>query len=335
MAIIKRYYKLYRAFPDPDYFYMENIYEGSNTLTITKTGTPSSTDLSYSFDKQTWTDIHNGGSISVPQGEKVYFRSSTGFSKDQSNYYNISTNQNCNVGGHIASVFDYTNMNNFTAIPDYGCYSMFNRDSSEYLNIVEANIDFSGITEIGERGCQFMFNVTTTNYNYSSLTKAFNLSDVVTIGTQGCRGMFNGNKLLTTASDLSSLTTVGNGGCYSMFAKCTSLTTASDLSSLTTVGGTSNWGGCQYMFESCTSLINGADISNVTTVAYDGFDGFYLNDSSLNLAIAPNVSSWDTNKFSGWLSGVASTGVIRKPAGLTIPNDTPNGVPTGWTTTNY
>lgn len=332
MAIIKKYYKLYRVFPDPDYLYIDNTYSGTNYVHINKTGTPESTDLSYSFDKQTWTDIHTGGDITVPQSGKVYLRSSTGFSKDSSNYYRIGVEQTCNVGGHIASVFDYTNMSNFTAIPNFGCFQMFYKEYGTAQKIVEANIDFSGVAGIGEYGCGNMFG------DNSSLTKAPNFLDVVNIDRCGCYGTFKNCTSLTTASDMSSVVTIGEAACATMFEGDTSLTTAADLSRVTSVGGRSGMdsnGGCNRMYYGCSSLVNGSDISNVTTAAYYAFNAMYDQSSSLNLAIAPNISSWNTGTFFNWLRGTASTGVVRKPASLTIPTDNNSGVPTGWTTTNY
>ena len=52
---------------------------------------------------------------------------------------------------------------------------------------------------------------------------------------------------------------------------------------------------------------------------------------------APNVSTWVTSAtvYTNWLYGVAATGIVHKPSGLTIPTDTTSGVPTGWTTQDY
>ena len=57
-------------------------------------------------------------------------------------------------------------------------------------------------------------------------------------------------------------------------------------------------------------------------------------DTFINLVTAPNITTWDTSKFENWLNNVSSSGVVRKPAALTIPSGL-SGVPTGWTTENY
>lgn len=254
-------------FPDPDYFYMENTSGNTATFTVYKTGTPASTDLSYSIDKVTWTDIHNGGNISnVTSGSKVYFRSSTGFSAGRYDTLRFDSNYQFDAGGHISTLLNYTDINSINSLGSYSFTSMF--DSSK---IVHANIDFYGIKNIGQ------------------------------------------NSL------------------YQFFKNCTSLVSIPDFSSIETVGVS----GFAYTFEACSSLQTPADVSNVTSVDSSGFTATYSACTSLADAIAPNVSTWNTTSFTNWLVNTASTGVVRKPAGLTIPTDNASGVPTGWTTENY
>lgn len=267
MPIIKTYYKVHRVFPDPDYFYMENVSGNSLIFYVNKNGTPNSTDLSYSLDKVTWTDIHNGGTISnVTDGTKVYFRSSTGFNKDVSNYYSFNSGGVFDVGGHIATLIDYTSVDSMTSIPPYSLFAML-KDGRER----HANIDFDGITDIGEYGCYKMFQ--------------------------------NGQYLITIP-DFSGVTSIGTHGFDALLGNCQVLQTPADLSSVTSVGTF-------------------------------GLSSLYENSSLVNDVIAPNLNEWNTTNMSRWLSGVAATGVVRKPAGLTIPTDTDSGVPTGWTTENY
>lgn len=268
MPITKTYYKVHRVFPDPDYFYLENISGSTTSFTVGKTGTPASTDLAYSLDKVTWTDIHNGGTISnVANGAKVYFRSSTGLNKDADNYYHFNASGSFNAGGHIATLFNYLNVSSFTTIPNYGCYRLF--DDSR---VVHANIDFYGVN---------------------------------TIGSYGCRAMFINSNRMVTIPDFSTIENIMYGGCANMFVSCTSLTTPADLTNVKLVSGE----GCRYMYSNCSSLTE---------------------------AIAPNIAIWNTTyTFGDWLSGTAATGVVRKPAGLTIPTDSASGIPTGWTTEDY
>lgn len=280
MPITKTYYKVHRVFPDPDYFYLENISGKDGYFFVERRGTPASTDLAYSFDKVTWTDIHNGGRFEIANGAKVYFRSSTGFSLDSSNFYAVRlttgapyySNIPYNAGGHISTLLDYNNVNNINSIPNYSFYSLFKEADRVYgSGIVHANIDFFGIKTLGENSLHYSF---------------LDCSELVTI------------------PDFSEVETINNYTFEQTFKDCSSLTTPADLSNVTTVG---SWI-CRSMYEGCTSL---------TT------------------AIAPNISTWDTNQFSNWLKNTASTGVVRKPAGLEIPTDSTSGVPTGWTTVDY
>jgi hypothetical protein len=91
--LVKSYYKVYKAFPDPDYFYVQNEYAGTNTFTLQKTGTPATTDLAYSKDKSTWTTFdltQSQNTVSLLQGEKLYFRSTTGLNSGTNNYVSFS-----------------------------------------------------------------------------------------------------------------------------------------------------------------------------------------------------------------------------------------------------
>ncbi len=279
MPITKTYYKVHRCFPDPDYFYMENISGNTATFGVFKSGTPASTDLAYSFDKVTWTDIHNGGTISnVANGAKVYLRSSTGFSSDEHNYYTLKGTDNqyskgvaFNVGGHIATLINYTNVGSVTSLPNYSLNRMFG-NGTDGNGLVHANIDFYGIKTLGERSCERMF---------------YYCVDLVSI---------------PDFSDIEDITR------YSLNNTCFN----------------------------CTSLMTPFDLSNVTSWTVYSLAGLYGNCSSLTEAIAPNVTTtWEPYNAINWLSGVAATGVVRKPAGLTIPTDNDSGVPTGWTTEDY
>ena len=275
MPITKTYYKVHRCFPDPDYFYLENISGSTTQFMVVKKGTPASTDLAYSLDKVTWTDIHNGGTISnVANNAKVYFRSTTGFSTGESNGYRfISGDGNTkgpsfNAGGHIATLFNYLNVEGVTEIPVGGLYNLF---APLTCSIVHANIDFYGIK---------------------------------TIKQYGCAQMFNGRSDLITIPDFSSVETLEG---YSLY----------------------------YTFTNCSALTTPADLSNVTSWDVASMRYLYSGCSSLTEAIAPNISSWRQDFSYNWLENTAATGVVRKPAGLTITADSASGVPTGWTTEDY
>lgn len=132
----------------PDYFYIETL-EQRGRSTVLKHGTPTSgSDLSYSFDKETWTpvtyDANNRFDIMVEAGEKLYLRSSTGLSESDSNWYYFGSDSHFNVGGDIRTLLDYTDSTLSTA-PQYCFYHLFNSATNM---ISAANLDLSGFTII-------------------------------------------------------------------------------------------------------------------------------------------------------------------------------------------
>lgn len=389
-----------------DYFYLENTYNGTNTFTLTKTGTPATNDLSYSFDKNNWTAFDfnlSTETVNVPQGGRIYIRSSTGLSTTGNNYVNFSMSNQHTAGGHIASLLDYTQMGGYSSIPGYAFNRLFNDDA--YLTDA-SDIDFAGVTSVAYDGCYYMFNgctslttapdlsgitsvgdsgfrdmfkgcsnlttapdlsgITSTGthsfyemfYWCSSLVTAPNLSGLTSIGSDVCCYMFYRCTSLTTVPDLSNVTSIGSGGCNNMFWGCTSLTTPPDLRRVTSIEG----GGCSYMFYGCSNLTTSPDLSNVTSIGGGGCSSMLSSCISLTTApylgnvtsvgskgcyymfrgsgaltdvYAPSIKSWNTEDFYYWLHGQTGTGVVHKPANLTIPLNSLSGVPSGWTTQNY
>ena len=100
-------------------------------------------------------------------------------------------------------------------------------------------------------------------------------------------------------------------------------------SSVTTLGSN-----VFYQMFAGSQIQNGLDLSSVTTLGSEAMVYMYQDCSSLATAYAPNVSTWSTSKTNAWLMGVASTGVLYKPANLTISTGD-SGVPSGWTTQTY
>ena len=210
MPITRTYYKVHRVFPDQDYFYLENISGSTTSFSINKIGTPASTDLAYSFDKVTWTDIHNGGSITnVANGAKVYLRSSTGFSIDNSNYYKINCGR-CNLGGDIVSLIDYLFMGSINEIPQNCFIYIFNNNN----DIVNANFSLRGITTINQGAFQYTFQ------NDYSLISVPDFADVTTLGVGALEGMFLNCTSLRTPLDLTNVTNTTTSSIRSLYQGC-------------------------------------------------------------------------------------------------------------------
>ena len=124
------------------------------------------------------------------------------------------------------------------------------------------------------------------------------------------------------------ITTAG----YSAFLNTfngTGITQCPDFSGLTEA----NQYAFQYAFAN-TGITSGANLSRVTVVYPNAFNYMYHYSSSLREATTPNVQAWYTDRYKDWLMGVAASGVLHKPSGLTIPTEA-SGVPSGWTTQDY
>ena len=133
---------------DADYFYVENTYNGSNTISVkqTLTGSPDSSlyskTLQYSKDKTNWSTItlsSTAHTITLNQGEKVYFRGNEGVFNyylirgTEQAYTKITANQTFNVGGNINTLLNYHNPNNLT-LPQ----GVFNNLFRGNVNLVSA-----------------------------------------------------------------------------------------------------------------------------------------------------------------------------------------------------
>ena len=240
--MIKRnYYKIVRVFPDPSsYFYIKNESMNESRLDFRSSWLPT-VNLEYSFDKVNWRRVN--GDLYIPADGYVYFRNTSGTFCTSEYNQNLFISVNTSIGGDIRTLFNYTDVDSVTKIPDYGFSHPFAFQGDFKVTDI-SNLSFRGITEIGNYGLYETF-----GWNH--------------IGTKG------------------------------------------------------------------------VDLRDVTTLGEGALDSLYYDNSNLTEVYAPNVSTWDTSKTSGWLNGVASTGVLYKPSTLTIPTDYNSGVPYGWTTQDY
>lgn len=141
-------------------------------------------------------------------------------------------------------------------------------------------------------------------------------------------------RTLLDYTDVDSVTTLPANGFRYVFSMQNGAKLV-DISNLSLGGITTIGDNAFYQAFSGSNIQKGLDLSGVTTLGENALNSMYSSCSSLNEAYAPNVSTWDTGKTNGWLNGVASTGVLYKPANLTIPTNYDSGVPSGWTTQTY
>jgi hypothetical protein len=295
---------------DPtDYFYIENEYNGSNTITITTNKydyseedpeadpldmTKCGTNLEWSKDKSTWNTLtltdSSPNTITMNQGEKVYFRNDTGkfnYMDDWGSFWysSFTNNHSASTGGDIHTLIDYTGTNISTR-ENYCLHSLFqgnqNLISASSLKLPSSLVD-------GELRNLFMVchslttppslpATTLTPYCYNgmffdctSLTTPPSLP-ATTLADSCYTDMFHSSGI-TTAPTLPATTLTPY--CYDgMFNSCHSLTTPPALPATTLA-----FGCYEYMFES--SGITTAPTLPATTLADSCYAFMFMNCYSL------------------------------------------------------
>ena len=333
-----------------EYFYIENTYNGSNTISLKTTigGTnitgSHATQLQYSKDKETWTTITLSGTNTIPMnsGERVYFRNDSGvfnwYKNSEDRFYTqIKCSNNHKVGGNINSLLDYNNYN--VAITPYCFYMLFYEN--KYLT--DASELIFSKTSLASNCYQYMFGGCT------SLISAPTELPATTLASRCYSTMFYGCNSLTTAPELPA-TTLAPYCYYSMFSSCTSLTTAPELPATTLAPYCYS-----YMFQNCYSLTTAPALPATTlvnscynsmfygcnslttapalpakTLAEGCYYNLFSNCTSLNniTVYADDISALDCT--TDWLSNVASSGTFRNLGSVTYPTGV-SGIPSGWT----
>ena len=195
--MIKRnYYKIVRIFPDPSsYFYIKNetMNRGEVGLFIFTPEMLNEMTLEYSFDKVNWTRVtdYNKDSIYIPADGYMYLRNTTGiFATNRTQV--ITPHSDISLGGDIRTLFNYTDVESVTKIPDYGFHNPFSfQNNSKCIDI--SNLSFRGITEIGNYGLKQAF-----SYRFTS-TKGVDLRDVTTLGEGALNSLYSNNSNLKEA----------------------------------------------------------------------------------------------------------------------------------------
>ena len=208
--------------------------EGTSTISLAKTGSPSSVSLEYSYNGIDWI-AWVFSALTINSGDTLYIRGNnpSGFSSDTLAYYRfIIEGDDVNCSGNIMSLIDYENLPD--VIPNYYCfYGLF-----ENCNALTTAPELPA-TKLTDCCYSYIF------YGCSSLKTAPELP-ATTLAKQCYGCMFSGCTSLTTAPELPATTLAEY--CYRyMFKNCTSLTTAPELPA------TELTDGCYYqMFSGCS-----------------------------------------------------------------------------------
>ena len=188
--MIKRnYYKIVRVFPDPSsYFYIKNetMSEGEVGLFIFTPERLNEMTLDYSFDKVNWTRVNEyNNNIYIPADGYMYLRNTTGiFATNRTQV--IAPHSDISLGGDIRTLFNYTDVESVTKIPDYGFHNPFTfQNNAKCIDI--SNLSFRGVTEIGNYGLKSAFSSGFT------ATKGVDLRDVTTLGEGALISLYQSN----------------------------------------------------------------------------------------------------------------------------------------------
>lgn len=291
-----------------DYFNITNEESSTNTITVSHPSSQMrSTDLAYSTDRMRWTAFdltQRSTSIQVSANKKMWMRSTTGY--HTINYNDTTSDSSIQSTGKISAAGDLLTLINYTVL-----YPTLGNGSYQKLFTNNTNlIDISGLHH------QYPY------LNSGTFTRAFS----------GCTSLRN-------TLDMSRIARIDRplpanfGGADQMFSGCTSLTTPPNLGALTRAEG------CNDMFSGCTGLTSTPDLRSVTSINSSGQAGIeymFRGCSNITTVYAPNVTNWSTyNSNCKWLQGVAASGTIYVPAGTDMPQDSPSGIPQGWTKIEY
>ena len=281
-----------------EYFYIENTYNGSNTISLKTTICSNitgshATQLQYSKDKKTWTTITLSGTNTIPMnsGERVYFRNDSGFFNWYTNpsdgfYTQINCSNYHKVGGNINTLLDYKNPN--VAITPYCFYELFYKN--EYLTDASELIFSKTSLAIGCYSWMF--------WDCTSLTSAPKLPST-TLARYCYNSMFNGCTSLTTAPELPATTL--EGSCYrAMFNGCTALTSAPKLPATTLAISCYS-----SMFGYCESLTTAPELP-ATTIARFCYERMFDGCTSLTTAPALPAKTLEYSCYNSMFYGCTS-----------------------------
>ena len=261
MALIQEYNKLYeqnsiikkiyvngnRVWPikfigysEP--FYVENITNNTETLSITKSNSSAPTiTIQYSTNGNLWYTLGSTSTTALTKtlapGDKVYLRCNANgwaYNDPSEGFYN-SIRGVSKIGGNTMSLL-YGNQftGQETEFPSNNI-QVFRSLFGQNINLVDAESLLLPARTMTSRCYRFMFDSCT------SLTKAPKVLPATTLSNQCYESMFRSCSSLTTAPTLPA-TTLTDRSYYTMFRYCSSLNNITCLAS--TLSGTtplSNW----------------------------------------------------------------------------------------------
>ena len=330
-----KYCKEYEPAPDSDNPLYVHALE---SLTVSF----SQNNISYSLDKETWTELPAGSATPlVPAGSKVYFKASGLTATSSNGIGTFSISGKCYVGGNVMSMLHGDDFIGHTTLSlDYAFFKLFNNAKTIYsaarLSLPSTNVTAYGYAYMFSYCQNLIFapalpasTLSTYSYYYmfqycKSLVYVPALH-ATTLNTNCCTFMFYHCESLVTAPALPATTLAKN--CYNYtFGHCYNLVNAPELPA------TSLKESCYIsMFQYCRSL-EIAPVLPATSLANSVYNNMFQNCSKLKYIKAMFTYAPSNSYMSGWVSGVASEGTFVKNSAATW-TDTygASAIPTGWT----
>ena len=278
--------------------YIQNTYNGSNTVTIKQTlsGSPDSSTyakhLQYSKNGLNWTTItlsSTAYTITLNKGEKVYFRGNEGVFNywysggDKKAITTISANQTHTVGGNINTLLDYQDPYGLT-LPQ-GAFNSIFENNTKLTSASDITLPPSVDGSLSRYCYLYLFK------NCTNLTTVPKSIPAKKQGQDACNGMF-AYTAITTAPTLPA-TTLSNGCYYSLFEGCSKLVNAPELPA------TEMKPNCyRSLFYGCTSLVNVPKLP-ATTLAAGCYQQLFRNCSKLVNAPALPATVLAQNCYQG------------------------------------
>ena len=313
---------------ETNYFYIENTYEGDNTVTFKTTASKTlpSSDLysnkvEYSTDKRSWNTLTfnktTPQTVTISGGEKLYLRNDSGVFNHYKSYSDnftttINTSQSCILGGNINTLLNYNDAD--VNLKDSCFYNLF-RGCTSLTDVSNLELPSTTLTSYCYynmfNGCSSLVNAPTLPattlvdncyynmfYNCKALTTAPELP-ATTLANYCYYGMFNGCTSLVNAPSLPATTLADN--CYrEMFYNCKALTTAPTLPATTLTSY------CYYnMFNGCTSLISTPELP-ATTLASNCYYSMFYNCKALTTAPELPATTLANYCYYGMFNGCTS-----------------------------
>lgn len=297
----------------PDYFWTKALVDGSFTISIPASVTPSMvTSIDYSLDDGiTWTRTLNieGEAVTIttpiiPSGRKVLWKGEA--KRYASNYSSanaslLTGSSHHEIGGNIASLLYGENfLNSQFSLPEGDCtFFSFFKNSKQLRNAGRLILPAKSTKE---RCYQSMFE------GCSNLEAAPTILIEDSSGYYDLYGMFSNCTSLIKAPELH-IRKTSRGTCWSMFQGCTSLTTPPPELPASTLAASAYY----RMFYGCTKLAS-APIIRATTLGTSALYQMFYNCKSL--ATAPELIArvLSSSCYSGLFQGCSALSYIKMMA---------------------